>query len=246
MADIMQLDSLSLYMGDPYIINEHITIKQPKVGQIAQHGEQQYYSMITTLTATPSQIKSTVTDWGLDYEKVSDFELFTMIAPSLNQEQTAIILGDVNLAKLRPFRNPQNDQIVLVDRETGLMIDTLIYERIVGYLRKVHGLKKIVEYAHNKYTKQILIDEDRRNIELSKNKPYQSFLLPLVSAVKVRMGYTMDYVKNMGIFEIMDDVQRLQIIQNADALLHGMYGGMIDSKNIKKEDINWLKELKHD
>ena len=44
----------------------------------------------------------------------------------------------------------------------------------------------------------------------------------------------------------MDDVQRLQIINNADALLHGMYSGMIDTKKINKNEINWMRELDKD
>ena len=110
----------------------------------------------------------------------------------------------------------------------------------------MHGLKKKVEQAANRRTKMVLIEEDRRNIELNKNKPYKSFLTPLVSSVKVRMGYTKDYVRDMGIVEFMDDVQRLQIINNADALLHGMYSGMIDTKKINKNEINWMRELDKD
>jgi len=142
---------------------------------------------------------------GLDYEKVEDFELFMLLAPTLTPENTYILLGDVDLSALKPYKNPQNDEIVLADRETGLKIDMLIYERMVNYLRQVHGLKKKVEHAANKYTKRVLIEEDRRNIELNKKKPYKSFLTPLVSAVKVRMGYTKDYVRSMGIYEFTDD-----------------------------------------
>ena len=142
---------------------------------------------------------------GLDWEEISDFELFMMLAPTLTPDTTGIILGDLDLSALKPYKNNQNGQIVLANKETGVVIDMLIYERIVNYLRKVHGLNKKVEHAGNKYTKRILIDEDRRNIEMNKNKPYKSFLTPLVSSVKVRMGYTKDYVKNMGVYEFFDD-----------------------------------------
>ena len=243
MGSLFEIDSLGLYMGDPYVINEHIIIAQPTIGQIAEYGEKAYYSMVHTLCAIPSDMKSQLEDMGLDYEKVEDFELFMMFAPTLQNESTSILFGDADFSKLKVIKNPQNDQIVLADRETGLVIDVLIYERIVNYLRKVHGLKKKVEHAANKYTKKVLIEEDRRNIELNKNKPYKSFLTPLVSAVKVRMGYTKDYIKNMGIVEFMDDVQRLQIVHNADALLHGVYGCMIDAKKFNKKDLNWMREL---
>jgi len=245
MDSLFEIDSLGLYMGDPYVINEYITITQPTIGQIAEYGEKKYYSMVHTLTAIPSDMKSQLDDMGLDYEKVEDFELFMMLAPTLTKESTSILFGDIDFSQLKIFKNPQNDQVVLADRETGLVIDMLIYERIVNYLRKVHGFKKKVEHAANKYTKRVLIEEDRRNIELNKKKPYQSFLTPLVSAVKVRMGYTKDYVKNMGIYEFTDDIARLQIINNADALLRGMYSGMIDTKKIDKKELNWMKEIEH-
>lgn len=245
MDSLFEIDQLQLYFGDPYVINEYITIKQPSIGQIMEYGEKKYYSMVHTITAIPSDMKYQLHTMGLDYEKLEDFELFTMLAPTLSQEATSILFGDVDFSKLKLFRNPQNDLVVLADRETGLVIDVLIYERIVNYLRSVHGLKKKVEKAKNAMTKRVLIEEDRRNIEMNKNKPYKSFLTPLVSAVKVRMGYTKEYVKNMGIYEFTDDIARLQIINNADALLRGMYSGMIDTKKIDKKELNWMKEIEH-
>ena len=245
MESLFEIDQLQLYFGDPYIINERLVIQQPTIGQIVEFGEKKYYSMVHTLTAISSDMKSQLFDMGLDYEQVEDFQLFMMLAPTLPKESTSILFGDIDFSNLKIIRNPQNDQIVLVDREAGLVIDMLIYEKIANYLRAVHGLKKKVEFAKNKYTKQILIDEDRRNIELNKDKPYKSFLTPLISSVKVRMGYTKEYVRNMGIYELTDDIARLQIINNADALLRGMYGGMIDTKKIDKSELNWMKEIEH-
>ena len=246
MDSLFEIDQLQLYFGDPYVINNNITIFQPTVGEIMKYGEKKYYSMVHTLTAISSDMKSQLDDIGLDYEQVEDFQLFMMLAPTLSQESTSILFGDIDFTKLKIYKNPENGLPMLANKERGLKIDALIYERIVNYLRKVHGLKKKVEHAANRRTKMVLIEEDRRNIELNKNKPYKSFLTPLVSSVKVRMGYTKDYVRDMGIVEFMDDVQRLQIINNADALLHGMYSGMIDTKKINKNEINWMRELDKD
>lgn len=245
MDSLFEIDQLQLYFGDPYVVNEHITIKQPSIGQIMEYGEKKYYSMVHTITAIPSDMKSQLADMGFDYEQLEDFQLFQMLAPTLPKESTSLLFGDIDFTKLKPYRNPQNNLVVLADKETGLVIDVLIYERIVNYLRSVHGLKKKVEKAKNAMTKRILIEEDRRNLAMNKNKPYKSFLTPLVSAVKVRMGYTKDYVRNMGIYEFTDDIARLQIINNADALLRGMYSGMIDTKKIDKKELNWMKEIEH-
>ena len=57
------------------------------------------------------------------------------------------------------------------------------------------------------------------------------------------MGYTLDYVKNMGLCEFFDDLSRLQIIVNADALLQGSYSGMVDTSKIPKYACRYPKVL---
>lgn len=242
-SDIFEVDPLQLYFGDDYIINDKIKIKQAKIGDIVDFGEAKYFSVVHTLTAIPSDLKSKLWDMGLDWMEIEDFELFMMLAPTLSKENTELLFGDLDFTKLKPYRNKENGDIVLADLESGVKIDKLIYLRIVNYLRKVHNITPKIERAANKTTKQILIDEDRMKIRLNQEKPFKSYLLPLISSVKVRMGYTKDYVRNEGFVEFFDDLARLQIINNADHLLAGCYSGMIDTKKINKADLNWLKEI---
>ena len=88
-----------------------------------------------------------------------------------------------------------------------------------------------------------MIDEDRQKLKYNAKQPYKSFLKPLISSVKCRMGYTLDYVKNMGLVEFFDDLARLQIIVNADALLKGSYSGMVDTSKIPKKNFDWCREI---
>lgn len=239
----LDVDELQLYFGDAYVINEHISITQPLVGGVVDYGEAQYFSMIHTLTAIPSDMKSQLWDMGLDWCEVDDFELFMMLAQTLTPDRTYILFGDLDFSKLRPFKNNQNGDVVLADKETGIVIDKMIYLRIMSYLRKLHNLKPKVERAANKRTKQVLIEEDRLKILHAKDKPFKSYMLPLISSVKVKQGYTKDYVRNMGLYEFFDDVARMQIINNADHLLSACYAGTIDMKKINKSELNWMKEL---
>lgn len=180
---------------------------------------------------------------GLDWCEVDDFELFMMLAQTLTLDRTYILFGDLDFSKLRPFKNNQNGDIVLADKDTGIIIDKMIYLRIMSYLRKLHNLKPKVEKAANKMTKKVLIEEDRQKILHAKDKPFKSYLLPLISSVKVKQGYTKDYVRSMGLYEFFDDVARMQIINNADHLLSACYAGTIDMKKINKAELNWMKEL---
>lgn len=243
--DLVQVDHLKLYFGEPYVVNKYITIYQPTIGDIIEYGEREYYSMINTLTAIPSDMKSILWDMQprVDWNKISDFQLFIMLSQSLSQKQTKIVLGDIDLQRMRPTENPQNGEVVLYDSETGAIIDELAYMTMTAYLCKLHNITKKVEKAGNKYTKQVLIDEDRQKREYAATQPYKSFLMPLISAVKVRQAYTKDYIRNMGLNEFFDDLGRLQIIVNTDALLSGAYSGMMDTSKIKKSQFNWLREI---
>ena len=240
---LINVDALKLYFGDPYVVNQYITIYQPTIGDIIEYGEKEYYSMIQTITAIPSDMKSSLFDMGLDWTQVEDFQLFMMLSQSLSQKQTEIILGDIDLQRMKPVENLQNGEVILRDSVTGAIIDELAYKTMSAYLCKLHNFTKKVEKAGNQFTKQILIDEDRQKREYAIKQPYKSFLMPLISSVKVRQSYTKDYIRNMGLNEFFDDVNRLQIITNTDALLSGAYSGMMDTSKIKKSQFNWMREI---
>lgn len=239
----LDVDDLQLYFGDDYIINDYIKITQPTIGEIVDYGEAKYFSMVYTLSAIPSDMKSQLWDMGLDWCEVEDFQLFMMLVQTLTPDRTSILFGDLDFSKLKPFRNSQNGDIVLADKGTGIIIDQMIYLRIMSYLRKLHNIKPKIEKAANKTTKKILIEEDRQKLLIAKDKPFKSYLLPLISAIKVKQGYTKDYVRNMGLYEFFDDVSRAQIIDQANHLLNGAYCGMADLKKVPKQDFNWMREL---
>lgn len=239
----MDVDDLKLYIGDDFIINDNIKVFQPTIRTIAEFGERDFFSVVHTVTAIPSDMKSQLWDMGLDWMEVDDFELFMMLSQTLTPERTSILFGDLDFSKLRPFKNNQNGDVVLADKETGIVVDKMIYLRIVSYLRKAFNITPKIEKAANKMTKRILIEEDRKKIEYNKDKPFKSFLLPLISSVKVKQAYTKEYVLNMGYVEFMNDVARLQVIHNADHLLAGCYAGTVDMKKIDKKSLNWMCEL---
>lgn len=239
----MDVDALQLYFGDDYVINDNIKITQPIIGQVVDYGEAAYFSTVHTITVIPSDMKSQLWDLGLDWCTMDDYELFMMLSQTLTPDRTSILFGDLDFSKLRPYKNNQNGDIVLADKETGIIIDKMIYLRIVTYLRKLHGITPKIEKAANKMTKKVLIEEDRQKILHAKDKPFKSYLLPLISALKVKQGYTKDYVRNMGLYEFFDDISRMQLINNADHLLSAAYAGTIDMKKINKSELNWMKEL---
>ena len=241
--NILEVDELLLYFGDPYVVNDYVTITLPKIGELVKYGERQYYSMLSTITAIPSDMESQLWDTGIDWTQITDFQLFMMLVSTLPKDKTYILFGDLDFQAMRPFENKQNDTVVLYNPDTGAVIDELAYGKISSYLCSAHNITKKVEKAANEFTKKFMIDEDRQKLAYNAKQPYKSFLRPLISAVKCRQGYTLDYVKNMGIVEFFDDLSSLQIIVNADALLQGSYSGMIDTSKIPKKNFDWCREI---
>lgn len=241
--NLLEVDELSLYFGDPYVVNDYITITIPKIGEVVKYGERQYYSMVQTITAIPSEMKASLWDAGIDWTQITDFQLFMMLAPTLPKDKTYILFGDLDFQAMKPFENKFNETIVLRNPDTGAVIDELAYGKITSYLCSAHNLTKKVEKAANEFTKKFMIDEDRQKLQYNAKQPYKSFLRPLISAVKCRQGYTLDYVKNMGLFEFFDDLNRLQVIVNTDALLQGSYSGMVDMSKIPKKNFDWCREI---
>ena len=246
-----QVDELKLYLGSDIKIANGITLFQPTIGEIANYNEAEYFSVAQTICATPSSMKVALDDMQLDYMQVEDFQLFMMLCQSLTPDKTKPLLGDLDLTKFKPRSLGEGEEVFLANGEIGedgkpIIINSIIYEVLITYIRKMHGFKKQVDKAGNAITRKILIDEDRKNAERNKNKSYKSFLVPLVSSLQGRQGYTKEYICNMGLYEFMNQINRVQIIVQADAALGGMYSGFVDTKKMDKTVLDWTRDISED
>ena len=50
----LDVDDLKLYIGDDYVINDSIKVLQPTIREIAEFGERDFFSVVHTITAIPS------------------------------------------------------------------------------------------------------------------------------------------------------------------------------------------------
>ena len=105
----------------------------PTVGQILAD-EDAYFSIVTTVTATPSDFMVQLDDIGIDFSSISSFELFLLLFRSLQESDTSLVFGDLDLSKFKPAINDQNGMVVLLDSENGIVIDRAIHDLICWYL----------------------------------------------------------------------------------------------------------------
>lgn len=72
-----ELDELKIYRGADIQITPKITVTQPTIGQIADFGENKYFSAVHTLCAVGADLKWQLNDYlGIDYTKIDDYDLF--------------------------------------------------------------------------------------------------------------------------------------------------------------------------
>ena len=245
MADILEFDELKLYFGEDTEINKYIKLRSPSVGDVVKYGEREYYSTLHLLTAIPSDMKSQLFDIGIDYEAISDFELFYLLTRNLKPEKTSILFYDLDLSSIDLTQNEENGNLIMRQSNSDVVIDELAYKKIAGCLCKIHGIVPKIEHAANKTTKKILIDLDRQRLAKMKNVKYKSSLKYLISAMMRYPGfkYKTNELKQCSMYEFMDEVQGAQIYTSSIALLQGSYSGMVDTSKIDKKQFNWMRDL---
>ena len=253
-----KFDQLKMYFGDPYEVGNGITIYQPTVGQILEVGESDFYGTLYVFIANPTTYRVQLWDMGIDWNKIKDYELFMMMLQSVRPEISKIIFGDIDFTAFQPFTKTtvqtnddgEEEEVsvpTLYNQETEMELSEEYYTIIAEYLSVMFNIHPKIEHAKGKLTKQSIIEEEKMNIALrqKEGKADESGLLSLVSACVNHPGfkYKLQELRDVGICEFMDSVQRLQVYESSTALLKGMYSGFINSKGISSDSYNWMRSL---
>ena len=61
--------------------------------------------------------------------------------------------------------------------------------------------------------------------------------------IKSVSKYKKNELREVGIVEFMDSVQRLQVYESSTALLKGIYSGFVDASKIDKNELNFMREI---
>lgn len=243
------IDKLQLYFRQAYSIDNFGTIYQPTVGDIMEFGEQRFFNMLNVFIGNTTMFRLQLWKNGIDWNKITDYQLFCGLIASVEPNDSYILFGDIDFSQFEDgwTITRENGETVpaLVNNEQQLYIDEEIYVNIAHYLRTMFNIFPKNEWARGKATKEAIIWEDEENYKKNKDKTYRSHLLPLISACVNHPGfkYKSNELKEIGIFEFMDSVQRLQIYESTSALLKGRYSGFVDTSNIDNEEFNFMRDL---
>ena len=242
-------DKLQMFFGEDYKVSEGIIISQPSIGDIMSFGEEKFYQVLNPFIINPTSLRVVLWQQGKDWTEMSDYELFyqliSQIKPTPNE--TSMLFGDLDFSKFNLYKRQNEvegkpiEDTVLFNHEQQVLIDEEIYTHMSSYLRTMFNIFPKVEKAKGKTTKKWMIEEEILNSQTPKES--KSNLLSMISFCLNHPGfkYKKNELKDLGIVEFNDSVQRLLIYESTSSLMKGMYSGFVDVSSINKEEFNFMR-----
>ena len=221
-------------------ICDGIKIKIPSVREVLEH-ENEYYGMVTVLTAMPIDLMCQLDDMGIDFAQITEYELFLIMFPVLQQSDTSLIFGDLDLSKFQMAINDTN-KVVLYNQETGMVIDRGVQQRISYVLRRIHGLKKNTKKPGNEEAKEFMLERARKKMKRRNNQISDSQLEPLIVSLVCTKEFKYDFesAKDLSIYQFNLCVKQVINKIEYDNRMVGVYTGNIDAKSLQNKDLTWL------
>lgn len=231
----------SFLFEDSVHINDYIEVKIPTVNEVLEN-EEQYYGIVSSLVATPWDMMVQLDDLGIDFTEIDDYELFLITFQTIRVQDTHLIFGDLDLSGFEPAINDENQTIVLLDKNSGTVIDKSIHYMIAETLRRIHHLERNIKKPGNEEAKKFLIERARKKLMRQRRMKQTSQLEPLIIAMvnTEQFKYNYEETKALSIFQFNESV--IQIVKKIDYMnkMHGVYSGTVNVKDLRQEDINWL------
>lgn len=258
-------DKLALLFMEDYEV-KGIKISQPTINDILRVGESNFYQALSPFLYNSTSIRVMLWEAGIDWCNVKDIEVFDILnnIQKQNKEILRQVIGDevekrenplnilfkdidittFNLYKEKEKEEDSEEKLCLYSHTYDIKLYEEDYMQIAEYIREMLNIHPKVEKAKGKTAKRWMIDEDKMNA-LHRDEKNTSTLLPLVSACVNHPGfkYKLQELREVGIYQFMDAVQRLQIYESSIALLNGSYSGFCDISKVDKDNFNFMRDI---
>lgn len=267
-------DILQVYFGGDIQIDDFILMHHPTIGEIVEYGETRFWSTFHQFCGNTTSMRVPLWKAGINWNKITDWELFASLCRLMPVEDTKIVFGDFDFQKLSPVEvtsETENEkeltseekkdikpEIVLIDMDNpDVQINEAKYHKIMSYLRvMIHYFPKN-EFTKSKLLAESIIDEELMNARAQqqvneskgiKPKWRPSILFPVISGCVNNPGfkYSTNEILNMPIFQFFDSFHRLQVYSETQSLGVGRFM-LVDLSGIDlAKELNWARDIYED
>lgn len=247
----LDFNPLRVYFGDDYVVNDRITIHQPSIQDfIDADNESDIYHVIAPFTANTTGYRVQLWDMGIDWNKISNLELFSILIKTIDFKYSQLIFGDIDFSTFNLYEKQNGDEkaLTLYSPEMDLEIDEVTMNKMCKYIQFMFSsYPPEEEFTSSKTLKQELINNDKQKLLLRKKEgDCGQSLLSMIAFYLNHPGckYKKNELREVGYFEFMYNIQRLQIYESTRALFAGLYSGMCDLSKFDPKEFNFMRDVK--
>ena len=231
-----------LKLSSVQIPDTKLSIRIPTVGEILDD-EQNYYNIISSLTASPYQYMVQLNDvFHIDYTTITDYDLFKMLFSAYLQSDLSIVFGDLNISDFGIYRT-DNKQDILMSPSSGIEINEKVYNDLANIIRKINLLEKVNYKPGNESAKKYLLEKERKRQKRNAKKPYEPYLEKIVIALVNTNEFPYDYdsCMDLSIYRFNQSFKQIQHKIAFDKTMIGVYAGTVDTSKLGNKDaLTWI------
>lgn len=233
--------SKNLLYAQSIPINEQISIAVPTVGEIITH-ENEYYSGVSALIASPADYMVQLDDIGVDFSTLKPFDLFVILFKSFDESNFHLFFRDLNPTKFEMAVNMESGEVVLEDKDNGIIIDRGIHTHIRQILGDINNFEIKDKQPGNEAARKYMIERARIKQQRAKRRKQPSHLEDLIISMVNTDQYKYNYDETQGltIYQFNRSVRQVIKKINYDNTMIGCYAGTVKMSELSKEQLNWL------
>lgn len=232
---------ISLLYARDIPVSEAISIHVPSVGEVIDN-EDEYYNTIFTIIATPFDMMVQLDDNGIDFTKITDYDLFLLLFQHLQKSDTSLIFGDLSLDGFKTAVNSQNGEYILVNEESNIIIDRIIHRKICDTLHRILGIPKNNKKPGNEEAKKYLLDRARqkqkRHSGRKRKSQLEEYIVALVNAEQFPYNY--ETIRDISIYQFYASLEQISHKIKFDNIMIGYYAGTVKGDDLKPSDKTWI------
>ena len=242
------MENRSLLNQSSVKITDQLSLRIPTVGEILKN-ESTYFSLVSIMTSTPFQYMVQLDDLGIDYTKITDYQMFQIFFPVYAKQDISIILGDLNLSDIGMYHDNSTNLDVLYSPASDIKIDELVYYNMAKTMRQINCIKYERKRPKGENTKKYLLEKERRHLKnlerMRKRKEFeQSEFEKLIVALvnNVQFKYNYESIQDLSIYNFYQSFQQIQHEINFNNVMRGVYAGTIDTSKLQDRScLSWIK-----
>jgi len=211
-----------------------------------------YYSIVSAVISTPSDLMVQLDDMGIDFTTLDDFTLFCIVWYDLQERQKEspdvfrLIFGEFDLSKLMPVRL-EDGTTVIQNAKGSIRIDSTMHQRLCEFLRAVLCVDKNTRNPANEEARRFMIKMERRKQKRAEREradstvrlsPLESLIVSAVNAAE--FPYTYETVLDLSIYQFNISLRQINNKIRFDNLMIGCYAGTVQAKELSNQELSWM------